>query len=151
MVLSFASCLVSCCCLPILLCLMLPQLVTLTCCLIIASLRCLIIALCCLVVASVLPCDALALPYTLPCHYLIITLPCCLMNRRAAITCCLATITHYLIAKLLCQVTFCPPPHLLFRCLVASCLVVSLPCCLIVLCWLVFPSSLLFCKEELEA
>jgi len=151
MVLSFASCLVSCCCLPILLCLMLPQLVTLTCCLIIASLRCLIIALCCLVVASVLPCDALALPYTLPCHYLIITLPCCLMNRRAAITCCLATITHYLIAKLLCQVTFCPPPHLLFCCLVASCLVVSLPCCLIVLCWLVFPSSLLFCKEELEA
>jgi len=113
---------------------MLPQLVTLTCCLIIASLRCLIIALCCLVVASVLPCDALALPYTLPCHYLIITLPCCLMNRRAAITCCLATITHYLIAKLLCQVTFCPPPTfvvLLPCCFMPCCLVALLPHCFV--------------------
>jgi len=52
------------------------------------------------------------------------------------------------------------PPNLLLCCLAILCLATSLPCVgqyfllpsyFVALCWLVLPSSLLFCKEELRA
>jgi hypothetical protein len=67
----------------------------------------------------------------------IASLPSCL-----ALPCCLVAITPQVLLQ---------PPHFLFCCLIASCLATSLPCYLVTLCWLVFPSSLLFCMEVLGA
>ncbi len=96
-----------------------------------------------------------------PSSYLSLSLPCCLIaftSRCLLLPRCLELphitslpsclmLPHYL-AAIAPQVPL-ETPHLLLRCLVALLPCASLPCRLATLCWLILPSSFLFCKEEL--
>ncbi len=141
LVLSFVPCFLSCCCLPILLCLVLLRFTASTCCFIVVSSRCLVLlrfaastccfivvsshclvaTLCCLVVVSMLPCATLLLPRHCLVHYFIVA---------SSLPHLVAIIHNFIGAVFL----FDPPPPIccfdallphtsLFRCLVAS-----LPC-----------------------
>jgi hypothetical protein len=87
----------------------------------VASLRFFIPLLCCFIV--LLRCVA-----SLPCH-------------PTSLLCCIAPLPHCLLAIAPLKYLLIPPPPFL----------VSLPCCFTTLCWFVLPSSLFFCREELEA
>ncbi len=115
---------------------------------------CLVIPHCCLIATCVLPHHYFVTTFviafivisSLPmCCLVVVSLfPCCFVT----LPCCLASLLHCI--KLPSEPSHPPPPppHLLLHYLTTSCLVTFLPR---YLSWLVFPSSLLFCREELGA